>query len=62
MADKTQYWSKPKKARVDRGQAWWYANKGSIEIYVISPQARFTVRLSRKALADYVRRSATKKS
>lgn len=54
-----EYWRQPKKA----GEGWWYANARSIEIHCDSDHNRLhtVVRISRKALAEYLRRSEKRK-
>ena len=48
------YWSSPKPATANKGDAWWYANKGSIEVIVQG----VNVRIKRSALVEYLKRSA----
>ena len=57
------YFLKPKKARGRSCSAWWYANKGTIEVYfqhADSPVGGTAV-LTRKQLADYLERTKPKK-
>ena len=50
-----RYWSMPKNVK----GGWWYANTGSIEIHVAATSAivHTTIRIKRKALLEYIRRT-----
>jgi hypothetical protein len=52
-----RYFRTPKNVKVSRGKAWWYANRGSLELHVDADTQHFVARLSRRELADYVRRT-----
>ena len=53
-----QYWAKPKEAKCEGGgEAWWYANKGSIEVHAASGMTHFTVRIPRKQILEYIKRT-----
>ena len=60
-----KYWMNPKKAKGHNGSpdGWWYVNKGSIDIHVDPPapqaytSAHITLRINRKQLLEYIRRS-----
>jgi len=52
----SRYESLPKKAKVDTGDAWWYANRGGIEIHIQGKDTHFTVTIPFNKLKDYVAR------
>ena len=50
-----QYWAKPKQARVNHGEAWWYAiETGHIELRVADGAVLFTVRLPYRQVRHFV--------
>lgn len=55
---RNSYWRDPKQA----GVGWWYANKGSIEVHCDAEHNKLhtTVKIRRKDLVEYLRRSAKK--
>jgi hypothetical protein len=57
--ERDEYFRKPKKARGRSCESWWYANKGTIEIFfrhADSPVGGSAV-LTRRQLADYLKRT-----
>ena len=54
-----QYWQKPKNAQTTGIGAWWYASDGGIEVHadVESDQVHVTVRIPRRKLVEYLRRT-----
>lgn len=56
-----KYWSEPKLVKSNTaGGGWWYANKGSIEVHCDADfgTSHTSVRIPRKALVEYIKRSA----
>ena len=49
----TQYECRPKKAKSPDGEAWWYARRGGIDIYVDGKY----VFIKRARLVEYVNRT-----
>lgn len=56
MTELTRYERVPKKAKVNRGEAWWYANRRVIELHVADGPLHFIVRLPLAQLREFVRR------
>ena len=55
------YWRNPKRARVKFGDsAWWYANKGGIEVYLSIPGVVMSCQITRKTLENYLKRSRSR--
>lgn len=54
-----QYFLKPKKAKADHGEGWWYANKRGIEVYWFDGKGnRASIRIRRSDLLLYINRTA----
>ena len=47
----------PKKAKIDKGVAWWYASSGKIELYVQFDNNHFTISIPRAQLKQYIERT-----
>lgn len=56
-----QYRLKPKKAISNDAEAWWYANRGHVEIHVQGKEQHYTVKIRRGDLARYVQWSEFKR-
>lgn len=46
-----------KVSRTNAKDAWWYENKGSIDVIVQTEIGMFSVRIRRKRLADWIKRT-----
>jgi hypothetical protein len=55
VSNSWQYWAKPKRAKVSRGEAWWYAmSRGSIELHVAEGPTHFTVKIQAAQLREFI--------
>jgi hypothetical protein len=56
MTDLTDYERKPKKAKPMCGRkAWFYANPGSIDVYIEAPDRQvFSCRITKRQLRKYI--------
>lgn len=53
-ARRPDYMLKPKKARSTRGDAWWYANPKTIDVFVHEAGKTFQCRIRRSDLLRYI--------
>lgn len=60
---RTRYEKLSKKAKINEGRAWWYANRRNIELHIAkgSGPAHYVILLPLAKLKEYVRRMTVSK-